>query len=263
MRTTGLVVLVETCWRVGVYVGCRVREAEACWADLSGVPGRGRARIPTSPLHSEQLSQRRPWCDGNSGTFPNPGDVATRRTISTTVALLTYAERRSGNGGSVTIRRCSLVKTGPGKIEEDKSACVVRGGTACEQVREIFRNVEEESRTEAVGQQWQNEGCGGYRPVTARNLSRLDCRRPRAMSLARRRRCSWSRSRPAGESASMWVAESGKLRRAGPIYRVFSGVAKHGSDQLSHSEQLSQRRPWCDGNSGTFPSPATISTTVA
>ncbi|XP_075727925.1 uncharacterized protein LOC142769025 [Rhipicephalus microplus] len=94
-------------------------------------------------------------------------------------------------------------------------------------------------------------------------------RRLRATSYARRRRCSWSRSRHADESASTWVAESRKLRRAGPIYRLFSGVAEHGSDQPPHSEQLSQRRPWCDGNSGTFPNPGdaatrrNISTTVA
>ncbi|KAH8018563.1 hypothetical protein HPB51_008959 [Rhipicephalus microplus] len=55
---------------------------------------------------------------------------------------------------------------------------------------------------QAVGQQWQNEGCGGYRPVMARNLSRLECRRPRATSYATRRRRSWSRSRPAVESVS-------------------------------------------------------------
>ncbi|KAH8024690.1 hypothetical protein HPB51_000521 [Rhipicephalus microplus] len=110
-------------------------------------------------------------------------------------------------------------------------------------VKEILRNVEEESRTEAVGQQWQNEGCGGYRPVLVRDLSRLDCRRPRATSYTRRRWCSWSRSRPAGESASSWVTESGKLRCAGLIYRVFSSVAEHKSNQPPHSEQLSQRRP--------------------
>ncbi|XP_075737383.1 uncharacterized protein LOC142776953 [Rhipicephalus microplus] len=103
----------------------------------------------------------------------------------------------------------------------------------------------------------------------ARNLSRLECRRPRATSYATRRRRSWSRSRPAVESVSTWVVESGKLRRARPIYRVFTGVAEHGFDQPPHSEQLSQRRPWCDGNSGTFPNPGyaatrrTISTTVA
>ncbi|KAH8009930.1 hypothetical protein HPB51_022673 [Rhipicephalus microplus] len=120
-------------------------------------------------------------------------------------------------------------------------------------VKGILQNVEEDGRTEAVRQQWQNEGCGGYRPVTARNLSRLDYRRPRVTSYARRRWCSWSRSRPVGEMASTWIAESGNLRRAGPIYRVFSGVAEHGSAQPPHSEQLSQRRPWCDSNSGTFP----------
>ncbi|KAH8031242.1 hypothetical protein HPB51_014078 [Rhipicephalus microplus] len=131
----------------------------------------------------------------------------------------------------------------------------------------------EKSQTEAVGQQWQNEAWGGYRPVMARNLSRLVMnhifRKMTTSGDARRRWCSWSRSRPAGESASTWVAESGKLRRAGPIYRVFSGVAEQGSDQPPHSEQLSQRRPWCDGNFGTFPNPRdaatrrTISTTVA
>ncbi|KAH8034700.1 hypothetical protein HPB51_000790 [Rhipicephalus microplus] len=49
--TTVLVVTVDTCWRVGVYVNCRVREAEACWADLSGVLGRGRARIRPTTAH--------------------------------------------------------------------------------------------------------------------------------------------------------------------------------------------------------------------
>ncbi|KAH8041265.1 hypothetical protein HPB51_014413 [Rhipicephalus microplus] len=80
--------------------------------------------------------------------------------------------------------------------------------------------------------------------------------------------------KPAAQGDPSWADTrltriSGKLRRAGPIYRVFSGVAEHGSDQPPHSEQLSQRRPWCDGNSGTLPNPEdvatrqTISTTVA
>ncbi|KAH8040582.1 hypothetical protein HPB51_011410 [Rhipicephalus microplus] len=123
------------------------------------------------------------------------------------------------------------------KIQEDESVYThtfvcVAASLVSGRVKEILWNVEEEGRTEAVGQQWQSEGCGGYRPVTVRNLSRLDCRRPR-------------------------------------IYRVFSDVAEHGSDQPPYSEQLSQRRPWCDGNSGTFSNPGdaatrrTISATVA
>ncbi|KAH7932048.1 hypothetical protein HPB52_024947 [Rhipicephalus sanguineus] len=109
---------------------------------------------------------------------------------------------------------------------------------------EDFRTLEQQVGPRLSVQQWQNVGRGGYRPVAALNLSRVDCGRTRATSYARRRRCLRSRSRPAGEWAVSRSAEPGKLRSAGPDYRCSRTWPSTGLAIHHAAKRPPQRLPW-------------------